>query len=207
MKVDLHIHTKFSRDSSLEPKDILKVAGGWVDAVGITDHDTIEGALLARKIAGDGGVEVIVGVEVKTDRGEVLGYGIEEEIVERDFWGVVDAIKGQGGIVGLSHPFDTLRYYTLTPNDEIVKALDFVEVFNARCLRSVFNERAMEYARRHKLGVTAGSDAHTLGEIGRAGVISDSLELHKLIENGEVFGERTSPMELLKTKINKIIRF
>ncbi|MEE9595121.1 MAG: PHP domain-containing protein [Candidatus Hydrothermarchaeales archaeon] len=207
MKADLHIHTKFSKDSSLEPEDILKAAKGRVDAIGVTDHDTIKGALATREKARDGDVEVIVGIEVKTDKGEVLGFGIEEEITERDFWDVVEAIKGQGGIVGLSHPFDSFRFYSLTPSDEIVKALDFVEVFNSRCIRSSFNEKALEYAKKHKLGMTAGSDAHTLGEIGRAGVITDSFELRKLIESRKVFGERVGPTELLKTKINKILHF
>jgi len=206
MKADLHIHTKFSKDSSLGPEDILKAAKGRVDVLGITDHDTIKGALATRKEAEDGDVEVIVGIEVKTDKGEVLGFGIEEEIHEREFWDVVDAIKGQGGIVGLSHPFDIFRFYSLTPSDDILEALDFVEVFNSRCVRASFNDKALAYAKKHNLGMTAGSDAHTLAEIGRAGIVTESLEPKELIEAKKFFGERSTPMDLLKTKFNKIIR-
>ncbi len=206
MKLDLHIHTKYSKDCRLDLGEILKAAKGRVDAIAITDHDTIEGALLARKMAGDGDIKVIVGVEVKTDMGEVLGYGVEEEIAEREFWSVIDAIKGQGGIVGLPHPFDALRRYTLRPSGEVARALDFVEVFNGRCLRASFNENAMKYGKEHGLGATAGSDAHTLGEVGKAGVVTDSLELRELIKSGVTFGE-THPLALLRTKINKIIHF
>lgn len=206
-KVDLHIHTKYSKDSRLEPKDVLNAAKGRVDALGITDHDTIKGALSARKAAKAAGIEVIIGIEVKTDKGEVLGYGIEEEIAEREFWSVVDAIKRQGGMVGISHPFDTFRAYSLRPNEDVLRALDFVEVLNARCLRPSFNAKAKEYAKKHGLGESAGSDAHTLDEVGRAGVISDSLEPKEFIRSGVVFGKSAGPIGLLKTKINKMIHF
>lgn len=207
MRVDLHIHTKYSKDCRLEPRDILRVASTRVDAIAVTDHDTIKGGVETKKLEGEFGIEVVIGAEIRTDRGEVLGYGLEEEISQRDFFEVVDAIRDQGGLVAIPHPFDFLRVSSLTIEGDILKAIDAVEVFNSRCVLASFNEKARSFAEEHGLAITAGSDAHTLNELGRAGLVLDSLDLSpEALRDARLFGEKTSPGELLKTKFNKVFR-
>ncbi|MEE8167825.1 MAG: PHP domain-containing protein [Candidatus Hydrothermarchaeales archaeon] len=209
MKIDLHVHSKYSKDCWLELKDLLKVAQTRLDAIAITDHDTIRGGLEARRLVeeGEAEIKVIVGAEIKTNKGEVMGYGLEEEIAARDFWEVVDAIREQGGIVGVSHPFDSIRPHSLKPGKDILQGIDTVEVFNSRCILASFNEKAMKFAIENNLGMTAGSDAHTLQEIGRSGVVLDSLEFNpEMLRDAKIFGEKTSPLELIKTKFKKVIR-
>ncbi len=210
MRVDLHIHSKYSKDCALEPVDILRAAAErGLDAIAITDHGTIGGGIAASKLAEEGGIriKVIQGAEYRTDKGEIIGYGLSEEIREKNFLDVVGAIKDQGGFVVAPHPFDSIRPYSIRLDEEVLRALDAVEVFNARCLLSAFNDRAMKFAVEHGLAMTAGSDAHYLQEIGRAGLVVDSLEFsQKGLKGAKIFGEKSSPMELLRTKINKAFR-
>ncbi len=210
MRVDLHIHTKYSKDCALEPADILRAAADKrLDAIAITDHGTIGGGVATKKLAEEEGIgiNVIQGAEIRTDRGEIIGYGLHEEIAVRDFLGVVDAIRGQGGFVVAPHPFDSIRPYSIRLDEDVLRAIDGVEVFNSRCMLSAFNDRAMKFALDHGLAMTAGSDAHFLWEVGRAGLVVDSLEMSRdSLRDARIFGERTSPMELLRTKINKAFR-
>jgi len=114
--LDLHVHSKYSKDSRLEPEKILKLATArGLGGIAITDHNTVYGGLIARKLS-KGDLLVIVGSEIKTERGEVMGLFLNEEIPERSFFDVVDAIRDQGGIVVLPHPFDRLRRSSLLKN-------------------------------------------------------------------------------------------
>ena len=85
----------------------------------------------------------------------------------------VKRIKGQGGLVCVPHPFDTLRSSSRLKNEALYRLVDaglvdILEVLNARALKPEDNEQALQYAREHGLAMSAGSDAHTLMEVGRA---------------------------------------
>jgi len=166
MEFDLHIHSKFSFDSVLEPKTILKVARKkGLSGIAITDHNTIKGAIEALKMHPND-LFIICGAEIETEYGDILGLFLNEEIKSRSFLNVVDEIKEQGGLVILPHPFKRNKEI----RDEIIKNIDAIEGLNARTPR-ILNIRAQELAKANNLPVTAGSDAHFAFEIGRARTI------------------------------------
>jgi predicted metal-dependent phosphoesterase TrpH len=169
LRVDLHVHTWYSKDALMSPEEIVRgCQEKGLGAVAITDHNTMVGALAVRNIAP---FPVIVGQEISTTHGEVIGLFLQREVPRGLSPGqTVAAIKEQGGLVGVPHPFDRLRGETLERRflQEIAGQLDFVEGFNARVTLSRDNRRAQEFARCRGLPCTAGSDAHSLYELGRA---------------------------------------
>ncbi|MEE9474359.1 MAG: PHP domain-containing protein [Candidatus Hydrothermarchaeaceae archaeon] len=204
MKFDLHIHSKYSGDCRMEPADILKTAKKvGLDGVAITDHDTVRGGLEASRIDSD--IEVITGAEIRTNRGEVIGYFLNEEIKGKDFFEVTDAIRDQGGIVCIPHPFDVFRVYRLKPTEEVLGVADCIEVLNSRCTVNSMNEKARRLAEERGLGMTAGSDAHYISEIGASGVIVDAPEDLRN-KKAEIFGGTSSFRELAVKKITRVFR-
>jgi len=186
MRYDLHTHSKYSPDSILEPREIVKQGRKRrLAGIAVTDHNTIKGGLEAKRYETDD-FKVIVGSEIMTDRGEIIGLFLDAEPAE--FGVVIEGIKEQGGIVVVPHPFDRIRP-GLQPKDEDAKFIDCIEGFNSRCLFQSYNERAVEFASRHKLPVTAGSDAHFRWEIGNAFIrasASSEEELKCDILNNEI---------------------
>lgn len=209
MKFDLHAHTKYSpRCGYMEPKTIVKLARKReLDGIAITDHDTIKGSMKAREYA-DKSLEVIIGSEVMTSRGEVIGLFLSDEILSTDFISVVEEIHDQNGIAIVPHPFDTLRKSALWPTEDDVKYLDGVEGFNARNVYQKSNIDAIEFGKKHKLAITAGSDAHFSNEVGNAGVITDDEDLREAILSRkiEIFGKRNGIYNHAFTKGLKLCR-
>lgn len=168
---DFHVHSHHSKDCVMPVADILERAREvGLDVIAITDHDSIAGGLEAREIADRYGVRVIVGEEVKTVEGEVIGLFLEHTIPGgMTFAETIAAIKDQAGIVYVPHPFD--RLHTI-PGPQVLRAnvarIDVLEVFNSRLAFPRFNERAERFARRYRLPAAAGSDAHVLPGIGTA---------------------------------------
>ncbi len=161
MILELHIHSRFSYDSLLSPERIVKVAmDKGLNGIAVTDHDTIEGGVRAQAANKDSDFAVIVGSEVKTDAGDLIGLFLNEEIKSRDCLEAIDEIRGQGGIVVLPHPF---RGHKL--RDEIISAVDAIEVFNSRT-QMPENMKAEELAKKYGKTPVAGSDAHFSLEIG-----------------------------------------
>lgn len=186
MKIDLHIHSKYSKDSMLEPSKIIKIAKKRrLDGVAVTDHNTIKGGLAANKIDKD---FVIVGAEMRTEYGDVIGLFLNEEIKSNRFIEVVEKIREQTGLVLLAHPF---RKDIVFPTD-LLKWVDLVEGFNARS-RKEDNERAYELATKFKKPMTAGSDAHLGFEIGGGRTIVNS-EVKEELRKGktEIEGEESN---------------
>jgi len=188
MEFDLHIHSKYSYDSLSEPAKIVKVAKKkGLSGIAITDHNSIKGGLEALKYADDEFL-VIVGEEVATDGGEIIGLFLKEELKSRSALTVIKEIRNQGGIAILAHPYKR----TSRINMEIIKKIDAVEGFNSRGKRlgsGDKNRLALELAQKHNLPLTAGSDAHFLFEIGRARCIIEkglsAKEVKQAILNGE----------------------
>ena len=161
-KYDLHIHSKYSYDSVLEPKKILKIAKKrGLDGIAITDHNTIKGGLKVKHLNGDTYFHVIVGAEIKTEYGDIIGLFLNKEINSKNFIEVIEEIKSQGGLCVLPHPYRKLKIA-----EKSIHLVDCVEVFNARSL-CCENKKAFELAKKFNKPMTAGSDAHLFFEIGR----------------------------------------
>lgn len=173
MRFDLHSHSKYSYDSISEPKNIVSIAKGLgLDGIAITDHNTIKGGLAAKEYE-TSDFEVIVGAEIHTLKGEVIGLYLSEEIESRYFSEVIEEMRAQGAIIIIPHPFDERRDSTLHPKDDMANLIDGVEGYNSRCTHQLFNELAVTYADAHNLAVVAGSDAHCTREIGNAWTICE----------------------------------
>jgi predicted metal-dependent phosphoesterase TrpH len=196
---DLHIHTKYSGDCATSLDNLIDRAGQLgLGCIAICDHNTVEGALELQKIAP---FTVIVAEEVLTPEGEIMGMFLKETIpggisVEA----AIRAIRSQGGLVCVPHPFDRYRSSALQKKtlERIAGDIDIVEVFNARTLPVQNLSLPRRFAAQHRLPVGAGSDAHSLAEVGRAYVeieeFHDPVEFLKVMAKSRVFGNRTNPM-------------
>jgi len=161
MEVDLHIHSKYSRDSFLSPRSIVRTAKSkGLSAIAVTDHDTVVGALETAKISREDLV-VIPGIEVRTNIGDLVSLFVEEEVASRDFYEVVDETREQNGLVVLPHP---LRGHGKI-SSEVMHSIDVVEVLNGRSLYRE-NTGARELALSYGKPMISGSDAHFNFEIG-----------------------------------------
>jgi predicted metal-dependent phosphoesterase TrpH/glycosyltransferase involved in cell wall biosynthesis len=168
--VDLHMHTDWSHDCSIPVTLLLDHAEEiGLGGIAITDHNAYGGALEAVELARGRDLVVIPGEEVKTDhQGEVIGLFLEEEIPRgMSFGETIEAIREQGGLVYLPHPFDRLHAIPdpATLHRHLAE-IDVFEVFNARLLRDSFNDEALRFARKYRLLQGAGSDAHVLQGVG-----------------------------------------
>jgi predicted metal-dependent phosphoesterase TrpH len=167
---DLHMHTSWSHDCTVDPADLIMYAqANGLGAIAVTDHNALGGALETVELAQEHDLVVIAGEEVKTDRqGEVIGLFLREEIPRgMSFADTVAAIKEQGGIVYVPHPFD--RMHSIPDPATLREHLDDIDVFevyNARLLFEAYNDEALRFARKYNLRMGAGSDAHVLQGVG-----------------------------------------
>jgi predicted metal-dependent phosphoesterase TrpH len=171
---DLHLHTSWSHDCSIEVDDLLDHAEAeGLGAIAVTDHNVFGGALEAAERARGRGIVVIPGEEVKTaGQGEVIGLFLREEIPRGlSFADTVAAIRAQGGLVYVPHPFDRMHAIpdAATLHRHLAE-IDILEVYNARLLFEAYNEEALRFARKYNLTAAAGSDAHVLPGIGTGAV-------------------------------------
>jgi hypothetical protein len=168
---DFHMHSEHSKDCVVPVRDLLvRARECGLDVIAITDHNSAAGGLEGAGLADEYGVRVIVGEEVKTTEGEVIGLFLRETIPGgMSFAETVAAIREQDGVVYLPHPFDRLHsvasYAVLKRH---VRDIDVVEVFNSRLAFPAFNERAELFAQRYRIAAAAGSDAHVLPGLGTA---------------------------------------
>ncbi|MBP1908202.1 PHP domain-containing protein [Methanolobus bombayensis] len=196
LKFDLHTHTNNSpKCGFLTPEKLVKKAiSRRLDGIAVTDHDTIKGALEARKFETEN-FKVIVGCELMTTKGEIIGLFLNEEIKSRDPFEAISEIHKQGGIVVVPHPFDKFRSSRFNNVDSIVHLLDGIEVLNSRCLKNESNEDARKYALKkqkdYNLVMLAGSDAHFSNEVGHA--------YNEINVDNEAYDK--DPMQALKVSI------
>ena len=174
-KTVFHVHTYYSIDSFLKPNILVDVLfKAKIDNVIITDHNSIRGAIEAKTYAEEkynSKFNVIIGEEVKTDIGDIIGFPIMDEIQLKDHKRVIDEIKKQGGFVCLPHPYkshDMLQIH----DDQFINSLDFIEVFNSRISKKQ-NQFAEEMANKFNKKKIIGSDAHIKKELLNTFVIFD----------------------------------
>ena len=166
IRLELHAHTHASPDCALSPARLIELLQArGIQALAVTDHNTMAGAFEMARVSP---LPLILAEEIKSTAGDIIGLFLEEEIPRdmspRD---TVGAIKDQGGLVLLPHPFDSLRRSALREaTDSIREHIDILEVFNGRTLRERDNRTAQDYARDHGLVASVGSDSHLAREVG-----------------------------------------
>jgi len=197
MKVDFHIHTKYSGDSITPLATLKKIFDRKKLYPVITDHNTIKGALLFKKQFGS----CIVGEEVNTGEGEVIGFYLNEEIKKGlGMHETIDRIRQQDGIVYLPHPFDKIR----KPLKMLDVKADIVEVYNSRTIFNRYNAMAERFAEKHGFLKAVGSDAHIARQIGRCYAeledFSSKKELLNNLKNATFVKKRTPIYELAVTE-------
>lgn len=177
-----------------------------INCIAVADHGTVEGALKMQALAP---FKVIVAEEILTPHGEVMGMFLKETIPSRiSIPEAISRIKAQNGLVCIPHPFDTIRPSAMDGKtmERIAKEIDIVEVFNARTLLSSAKARA--FAEKHGLPGSAGSDAHTLGEIGHAYVempeFDNKDDFLKALAKGKVCGHRSNPLTHFSSALAKL---
>lgn len=186
IRLDPHIHSSYSEDSIFSPEKIVKTAYlRGLNAIAITDHNTIKGGVKAKSIKQDI-VMVIVGSEIKTDFGDIIGLFLNEEIKSRKLEEVIDEITTQEGIIILPH-----LYRKRILSKKLLRNVDIIEGINGRCSEEL-NIKAQKSAKELKMPLIAGSDAHFSFELGKIwNVVTDVSNhdeegLRKKLLNGDI---------------------
>jgi hypothetical protein len=168
MLADLHVHTKYSHCSAIEPSVLLKKTR-FLSAIAVTDHNTFKGYDAVRRLNKNRDFEIIKSCEYATSDGDIIGYYVNEDIpANLSAAEVCDRIHEQGGLTCAPHPLDFFRDSAIGSKTlkEIVRKVDIIEGLNGREF-FFFNLRAAAFAKRHKKPAIASSDAHYHAEIGR----------------------------------------
>ena len=184
---DVHMHTHYSYDSLLTPKDLIKTAAKrGLSTVIVTDHNTTKGGFACVKAVKNMTLDltVFVGNEIKTEHGDVIGLFLHEEIKSHLYHDVIDEINAQDGIVYLPHPFASYTHI----QDMDLSRIQVLEAYNGRHSR-VENEKALGFGRQLGIPVLGGSDAHIGYEIGSVKNatetdVTDENALRKVILDG-----------------------
>ena len=206
VRIDLHVHTRHSHDSAAPVSSVLqRCRDSGLGLVAVTDHDNIRGGLEARETAA--GFPVIVGEEIKSSRGDILGLFLEQPVPARlSPLETVKRVKDQGGLVGIPHPFDRIRPTAMGARAlrEIVPWVDFLEGYNAHTFLPRDNDRGVNFAADHSLPVVACSDSHSALELGRTYTEVPAAELEatpeglmRAIRAGTCVGRRPNPLLML----------
>jgi predicted metal-dependent phosphoesterase TrpH len=171
LSFDLHIHSKYSYDSLMHPKTILKMAERkGLNAIAVTDHNTIRGGVEALQVSrkSDFAVSVIVGAEICTSIGDIIGLFLENEIRSKKILDVIDDIKEQGGLVVVPHPFKSHKFVDV---QKIVDQIDLLEISNSRTRITSEQSNLLKALNKTLIGC---SDAHFPQEIGLCRSIIDA---------------------------------
>lgn len=196
IKVDFHVHSIASKDSLSKGEDLVALAKQiGLGKLILTDHNTIAGAVELQKIYPD---FVIVGEEILTTKGEILAIFVKEELPKGlEPQEAFVRLKEQNAFISLSHPYAPLRHgWTEQEMEQYMPYLDAIEIANGRNLPEM-NASATNFAAKHDLSGTAGSDAHGVSELGAMCLslpdFSNTEELRQSIRSAKVCGRESSP--------------
>jgi len=167
MRVDLHVHTKYSGDCTFQPEKLIEFCKkNKIECIAVTDHDTTEGAFIVQKMAP---FKVIIGEEIRTLDGEIIGLFLKEMVPSGlSSEETIKRIKDQGGLVSVPHPFSYFRREAIDTEklEQICDQIDIVECYNGRNFLFFENARAIKFASEKNKIMGAGSDSHHQTEIG-----------------------------------------
>jgi predicted metal-dependent phosphoesterase TrpH len=207
VRVDCHTHTMWSGDSTTTEDELVEaVTASGIDVLCVTDHHAIDGA---RRLCDVLPCRVVVGEEVRTTQGEIIGLFLEERIP----FGLTPAetasrIRDQGGLVYVPHPFDPMRRNLVEPALDALASdglVDAIEARNAKTSLESLNRRASEFAIEHDVAAGAGSDAHVPEAIGAAYVemanFDDAASFLVALRNSKVVGHHSDPPRQWRPRI------
>jgi len=200
IKADLHVHTWHSIDSNMSYDQLIRACQAkGINCAAVADHGTTRGARDLQKIAP---FKIIVCEEVLTPCGEIMGMFLQQDIPAR--LPVADAIKAireQGGLVNIPHPFDRVRpsaFRNLKMLESIAGQIDIIEVFNSRSLFPGAEKKARAFAAAHNKVISYGSDGHSPSEIGCVCVEMDGFttgeEFLRSLASATLHGRKSSPL-------------
>jgi len=212
VNVALHVHTLYSACAETRVEEIGDYCRSrGIDVLAVTDHDTIAGALCLRAVVPD--LRIIVGEEIPTRQGEIIGLFLEHEIEPHlDALETCERIKAQGGLVCIPHPFDPFKIHRLRKHAlmRVLDMVDIIEVFNAKSVFPVFNGVAVRFAERYGKAGAAGSDAHYLQAIDLcSNEMEDFTGPQEFLANlrkAKLVARRSSPLRTWYVGLKNILR-
>jgi predicted metal-dependent phosphoesterase TrpH len=205
-RVDLHTHSKLSPDGSIEEVEYQKVLQtGKLDFVAITDHNTIEYAVLCQKKLGQ---QIIVGEEISTIQGHLIGLFLKKVIKpHQDVLTTTEQIHSQGGLVYVPHAYDVFRHGIGEQQlKRIVEATDIIEICNGRMLFEYFNKKANDFAIKHHMTEGFGSDSHFANSLGSGALILPNKPTAQpaSFKNGDIEPTAASFLRFLAPDYNRL---
>lgn len=219
IRLALHIHTDFSNDSYITPREIISQCRKHnINCVGLTDHCSAKGAIKYKSQIEKEGIRVIIGEELKTPVGEIIGLFLTKHIECQDsskklitLDKAINAIKAQNALVFAPHPFDRMRNGIGKKNLEKFRdEIDAYEIFNSRTKINSFNKKCEQYVKENNLTPFVGSDAHIAREIGNAIIeMEDFKNKEEFLRNLEradtkFYKKRLKLIDIVRPTMNKI---
>jgi predicted metal-dependent phosphoesterase TrpH len=213
MRIDMHVHTRYSEDSSAEIEEIIKTAmSKGLGGIAITDHNSIDGWEEALRYGKKYGILIIRGEEISSKEGHILAYGIHGKIEKgKSAEETVNEIRKQGGVAIAAHPFRISNGL----GADVVKKVDFdgIEAINSRS-PGYINRKGKKLAMELDKPMTGGSDAHTPQELGTAYTefpdwVKSEGDAIKAIKEGEMSagGSSQSWASLISQNLNKVLKW
>lgn len=207
-KIDLHTHSSSSPDGGISKEEYLKMLdSNKLDYIAITDHGTIDMALNLNKKYGN---RIIVGQEIRTKEGEIIGLYIRSKI--KDWLSLeetINLIKEQNGIVYVPHPYEKVR--SGINESSLIKSagqIDAIEAINGRAITKKYMRKTISFANKHKIPMCASSDAHGFSGWGQCyTIVKEAPNKHNLIEllrDSKLVSRRPTIRAILYPKYNKL---
>lgn len=207
-KVDLHTHSTASPDGGISIDQYQNaIDKNLLDAIAVTDHNQIDFALRLKRLLGE---HIIVGEEIMTSEGEIIGLfldsAIQPGLIPQE---TIRQIKDQKGLVYIPHPFETVRH-GLHPKiiDELIDQIDIIEIYNGRAFAQNRSTQAVIWAKlNHVIGV-ASSDAHGYLGLGKTytnvSQMPDQANIKKILASGTPIVSNPSLRELLYPSYHRL---
>jgi len=208
VRVDMHMHSEVSPDSRMPAAvQARRIREAGLDVACATDHNSIAGGLRLREAAD--GFRVVVGSEILSRDGEIVGLFLERDVPPRlSAEETIARIRDQGGVVTVPHPFsrNRLNHIRHAALERVKDRVDAIEIFNAREAFARDNLRAARYAEQHGIAGAVASDAHRPSEIGAAWIemddFADAAGFVAALRTGAVSGTLTGHLIHLWTRLD-----